>query len=519
MMKVIIIGAGSTGTQLASHLVQEGHIVSLIESNEEKARHASNRLDCLVIHDEGNNLEALKEAGISNADALICVTESDEDNMIICGLAASIYPDENLRTSGSGQGEERHVQSPIFPWSKRRTSRLLKIARVRNTDYILKNQAIWQGDLKTNAIPKEPKILGIDCFIHPDVEAAKAVLITLSHGALGNILSFPGTPYELGSITIDKGSTFDGLSLIDFHSFVREECIISLVERGHECFLPNGSTILRPGDLIHVITRKENIDQVFRLAGRTGTPIKRIGIVGGGRLGSLILEGLLAPNDKSAAKNNSLKGVFKSFIPRSDRQVTVIEQSYLVCEELAARFPEALILNEDISNENFVAEEKISDLDLIITATANQELNIIAAVYLKSHGVKRAIALVSSVGYKTIALQLGVDVVISMNSVVVDTILSHLDGIGIRDIYSLGDGSVSIVEVEIGEDSPVVEKAITQFKLSTGGIIMLVIRGDAAFIPQGDYIFKSADKVILIAKNCSDTEIKKIFGMHKKDFN
>lgn len=69
-----------------------------------------------------------------------------------------------------------------------------------------------------------------------------------------------------------------------------------------------------------------------------------------------------------------------------------------MCKEIAGRFPEALILNKDITYENFIAKEKINDLDLIITSTDNQELNIIAAVYLKSRGVRRDIALVSGPG-------------------------------------------------------------------------------------------------------------------------
>jgi len=41
-VRVIIVGASFTGTQLARHLVHEKYDVSIIESNEEKARHASN---------------------------------------------------------------------------------------------------------------------------------------------------------------------------------------------------------------------------------------------------------------------------------------------------------------------------------------------------------------------------------------------------------------------------------------------------------------------------------------------
>jgi trk system potassium uptake protein TrkA len=479
-MRVVIVGAGQTGTQLARFLVQEKHDVSLIESDEETARHTSNRIDCLVLHDTGTRIESLEEAGIAKADALVCLTESDEKNMIICNLAASRYPG------------------------------LVKIARVRNDEYAM----MISG-------PKTPglKILGIDRFVHPDIEAARAVLNVLPHGASGNILRFPGTPYELGSVSIEKGSAMDGLSLVDFRTLVEGESLIALVEREQKCFLPSGSTTLRAGDRIHVMIGENNMDLVFHLAGRKETPLRRIGIVGGSRIGSLIAEGLLAPQDKPVYLNKSSKGtqLFKSFLPKSSRRVIIIEENYTVCKNLSARFPEALILNEDISDENFIAEERLGDLDLIIAATDNQELNIITTIYLKSLGVRRAIALVSSPGHETIAYKLGVDVAVPVKSVVVDSILSHLMGKVIQGIHSLGDGSVGIIEVEIGAGSPAAEKAITEFRLSEGGLILLVNRGETSFIPRGDYIFKPADKVIVIAKNGSEGEIDKFFSVHAKE--
>lgn len=104
-MKIVIVGAGFTGIQLAKLLVNEKNDVIIIENNEEIARHVSNQLDCNVIVADGNSLETLEEAGISDSDALVCVTESDEVNMITCSLVDAVYPE------------------------------ILKIARVRNYAY------------------------------------------------------------------------------------------------------------------------------------------------------------------------------------------------------------------------------------------------------------------------------------------------------------------------------------------------------------------------------------------------
>jgi trk system potassium uptake protein TrkA len=465
-MRIVIVGAGLVGLQLARHLIQEKHDVSLVESNEERARHASNRLDCLVLHDEGNSLRVLEEAGIAKADALVCVTGSDEVNMIICGLAASRHP------------------------------RVRKIARVRNDDYV------W---LNTDG----ERVLGIDHFVHPDVEASQSALNAIEHGARGDVLAFEGTPYKLGSFEVSSGSAFEGLALKDYRQIAPGESLVTLVERKGQTILPGGATVLATGDRIHILAREKEMDRLFGLSGRSEQPLRSIGIVGGGRVGSLIAEKLLAKNENAKP---SLFSFFKALIFKRSYRVAIIEQDYSLCKELAARFPDALILNEDISEESFTTEEQIDKLDLIITTTDKQELNIITAVYLKSRGVDRAIAMVTGPGYAAIARQLGVDVVIPMKTVVVDSILSHLMGGGIKEVHRLGDGSVDIIEVEIHGDAPVVNTSISAFKLPGGGLLMLVNRGGNSFIPKGDYVFKEGDQLVLIAKTGSQTEIEKHFG-------
>ncbi|MDR2629362.1 MAG: Trk system potassium transport protein TrkA [Spirochaetaceae bacterium] len=468
-MRIVIVGAGMVGTQLARYLIQEKHDVSLIEANEERARHASNRLDCLVLQDEGNSTNALEEAGIAQADALVCVTDSDEVNMIICGLAASRYPE------------------------------VIKIARVRNDDYVRLNRS---GE----------RILGIDYFVHPDVEASRSVLSAIEHGAMGDVLAFADTSYELGSIDIARESAFDGLKLTEFRTLVKVESLVTLVERQGESILPTGATVLAAGDRVHILTKEREMDAIFSLAGRAEKPLRKIGVVGGGRMGALIAEGLLEQGPEKRA--GTIFSLLKSLVPRSRRRIIIIEEDYGRCKELAARFPEALILNEDISDESFVAEERIDDLDLIITATDDQELNMIAAIYLKSRGVSRAIALVTGSGYAAIARQLGVDVVIPMKSVVVDSILSHLMGGGVKGVHRIGDGSIDIIEIEIGPNAAVADTPITDFSLPAGGLVMLVNREERAFIPRGDYVFKRGDRIVLISKNSGEgkMEIERLFG-------
>ncbi|MDR3276852.1 MAG: Trk system potassium transport protein TrkA [Treponema sp.] len=472
-MRIIIVGAGTVGSQLARQLISEKHDVSIIEPNEERARHASNRLDCQVVHDAGNSMSALEDAGVTRADAIICVTESDEVNMIVCGLAST------------------------------RNSKMIKIARVRNDDYVRLSGA---GEhVEGN------RVLGIDWFVHPDVEASRSVLDAIEHGALGDILSFPGTPYDLCSVDIIEDCAFDGLALKNYHSLDTGESLVTLLERQGECMPPTGSTVLHRGDRIHILAKESEMENIFRLVGRTEKPLRKIGIVGGGRLGVLIAEGILGKSPENP-KGKGIFSFFKKIIPRMRNRLTIIEHDYALCKELTARFPQALILNEDITDESFITEEQIDDLDLIITTTDQQELNIITAVYLKSRGVRRAIAMVTSPSYAAIARKLGIDVVIPMKSVVVDSILTHMIGGGVRGVHRLGDGSVNILELEIGAEAPVAGKALKDCRLPTGCLIMLITRNGEAFIPRGDSELRATDRIVLIAKNGAEGEIGRLFG-------
>ena len=59
-MKIVIIGAGFTGMQLARTLIEEGNAVVLVDNDADRVRHAGDQLDGLVVKAAGNDLEALE---------------------------------------------------------------------------------------------------------------------------------------------------------------------------------------------------------------------------------------------------------------------------------------------------------------------------------------------------------------------------------------------------------------------------------------------------------------------------
>ncbi|WP_138005516.1 Trk system potassium transporter TrkA [Halalkalirubrum salinum] len=88
-MRVIVVGAGEVGSNIAASLV-ESHDVIVIDVDAEKVEELTHSYDILAIEGDGTSLKVLQEAGIAEADMLIACTDDDETNLVTCGTAKTV---------------------------------------------------------------------------------------------------------------------------------------------------------------------------------------------------------------------------------------------------------------------------------------------------------------------------------------------------------------------------------------------------------------------------------------------
>lgn len=81
-MKIVIIGAGEIGYDLASVLSKEKHDVTVVDHHKECLSKAGDTLDVLTVEGNATSGKDLVRAGVKNADILISVTSVDEVNII-----------------------------------------------------------------------------------------------------------------------------------------------------------------------------------------------------------------------------------------------------------------------------------------------------------------------------------------------------------------------------------------------------------------------------------------------------
>ncbi|WP_297071071.1 TrkA family potassium uptake protein [Thermococcus sp.] len=96
-MFVVIMGAGRVGYLVAKMLEQDGHDVTIIEMNKERAKELSLLVNGLVIEGDATDTKTLEEANIKQADAFAALTGKDDANLLACILAKHLNP--NVRTS------------------------------------------------------------------------------------------------------------------------------------------------------------------------------------------------------------------------------------------------------------------------------------------------------------------------------------------------------------------------------------------------------------------------------------
>lgn len=86
-MNVIILGAGKVGKTLIKHMSNEDHDIIVIDQDAQKIEDVVNLYDVIGVVGNGGSYDILMEAGATTANLIICVTASDELN-ILAGLMA-----------------------------------------------------------------------------------------------------------------------------------------------------------------------------------------------------------------------------------------------------------------------------------------------------------------------------------------------------------------------------------------------------------------------------------------------
>ena len=238
-MKIVIVGAGRVGYAIAEQLLTEGHDITVVESDPERAAYISSTLDVIVVEGRAN-VDQLRIANVADADLLIAATTSDETNLISCMVG-------------------------------RKLGATHTIARVRDEEYY-QDVALLQDEL------------GLSLSINPERTSAKEISRTLRFPAATKVEPFANGLVELVEFKLREGSKLDGLRLHDFRGRYSDGILICAVEREGSVTIPNGDFVLAAGDYVTVVGAPHELHELFRKIGEFRHEAESVIIIGGGRI-------------------------------------------------------------------------------------------------------------------------------------------------------------------------------------------------------------------------------------------
>lgn len=160
-------------------------------------------------------------------------------------------------------------------------------------------------------------------------------------------------------------------------------------------------------------------------------------------------------------------------------------------------------------------EAGISESDLLISVTSSEEANLATAIIGKHLGAKKTIARIQNIEFlfekeKLDLRNLGIDELISPESLAAREIKRLLKDVAITDTFDFGDGQLSMIGVSIGSDSDLLNKSmadLAHLNPDQNILTVAILRDNKTIIPHGKNIFKEGDHAYFIASKGGVEEI------------
>jgi trk system potassium uptake protein TrkA len=214
--RVLIVGAGQAGTELANLLEKTKIAVKLFEKDPQKCTQLAEILEkTIVINGDGTDQDLLIEENIGEMDLVVALTEDEENNVFVSLLAKALG-------------------------AKRTITRISKIS--------------YLPIIST---------LGIDPVVNTRLSAVRAILQNIRKGRVISVAPLKGEHAE--AIEAEALETSDIVNIPLSRVGFPKGAILATIVRGDEVIIPRGDTIVLPGDRLIMLALRNALPKLERL--------------------------------------------------------------------------------------------------------------------------------------------------------------------------------------------------------------------------------------------------------------
>jgi trk system potassium uptake protein TrkA len=214
-MFLLIAGGGKVGLHLIRTLLSLGHEVALVERDKRVCAQVVEEFnEAIVIAGDATRPELLARAGAARADVVIAVAGRDQDNYIICKMARHLF---NVKRSVARVNDPRNED----------------LFRIEEVDYIISVTSMVSRAIEMEIVPHDIKTLF--------TWHKRMSMVELDLPADASVVGMP-------------------IRKLDFPA----NSILAAIWREGEPIIPDGNTVLQPGDELFALTLKGNEELLKR---------------------------------------------------------------------------------------------------------------------------------------------------------------------------------------------------------------------------------------------------------------
>lgn len=440
-MKILIAGGGKIGSCLTAQLTEEGHEITVVDSDPDVLENIIGRYDVISVAGNAASRSVLETAGVRDADLFIAATDMDEVNLLACLTAHGMNP------------------------------HLTTIGRIRNPEY--RSQAFEMRD-----------IFGLTMSVNPEQRSAREIARLLRFPGFLSVDTFAKGNVEIVELKVEGTNPLKDHPLNKLSDIVHTQVLICAVQRSGETFMPDGNFIIREGDLLFITAPTNRLTALLKNLGIIARKAKRVIVAGGGRISYYLAKEL---------EEAGIDCTIVEIDPERCRTLAELLPNTTILEGDASS-QEFLDMEGVGDSDAVVTLTGLDELNIVISLYAHTR-NVSQVITKLSHAENNKILDSLELGAVISPKELA-----SFSIVRYVRAMVNQEGSAVA-VHRLGGGKIEALEFNVEADTKHVGEKLRDIKTKKNVLIVSIHGHGKLEIPSGSSRFQEGDSIVVVTNS------------------
>lgn len=193
-------------------------------------------------------------------------------------------------------------------------------------------------------------------------------------------------------------------------------------------------------------------------------------------------------------------------------EVLLMEKDSRTASRIAAQIGEENVMVGDGCEMLTQKDAGFGRADVVVAVTGEDEDNLVICQMAKMvWNVERVLARVNDPDHEEIFRKVGIDETVSATGIIFALLEQQISPDVVLPIGALARGNLEVVEVELGNRSPLVGHKVRDLTLPPNTNMIWVLRGDQGLAVNGDLNLEVGDMVVAVVPRDHADELRSAF--------